>query len=88
MRKSDLGEFKEVVLHTVAVLTPNAYSVGIAQEFEEAVGTTISTGCVREALQRLDNKGLVNSHLGQATQERETQKTPVHPHTYLQPHPP
>lgn len=70
MRRSDLGEFEEVVLLTVAVLTPKAYSVAIAEELEVATGNTISTGAVHAALQRLENKGLVNSYMGEATQER------------------
>lgn len=70
MRRSDLGEFEELVLLTVAVLTPNAYSVVIAEELEVETGHTVSTGAVHAALQRLENKGLVNSHMGEATQER------------------
>ncbi len=70
MPRSDLGEFEKVVLLTVDVLSPKAYSVVIAQELEEATATTISTGAVHAALQRLENKGLVNSHMGEATQER------------------
>jgi DNA-binding PadR family transcriptional regulator len=63
MRRSDLGEFEEVVLLTVAVLTPKAYSVVIAEELEVATGHTVSTGAVHAALQRLEEKGLVNSHM-------------------------
>ena len=70
MRKSDVGEFEEVILLSIAVLIPKAYSVAIAEELEKATGHTISTGAVHAALQRLENKGLVNSHLGEATQER------------------
>ncbi len=70
MRRSDLGEFEEMVLLSIAVLIPKAYSVAIAEELELATGKTISTGAVHAALQRLENKGLVNSHMGEATQER------------------
>lgn len=59
-----------MVLLSVAVLTPKAYSVAIAEELEAATGHTISTGAVHAALQRLENKGLVNSQMGEATQER------------------
>ncbi len=38
MRRSDLGEFEEVVLLTVAALSPGAYSVAIAEELEQATG--------------------------------------------------
>lgn len=70
MRRSDLGEFEEVVLLTVAVLTPEAYSVVVAEELEQETGKTVSTGAVHAALQRLENKGLVSSRMGGATLER------------------
>lgn len=70
MRRSDLGEFEELVLLTVAVLTPKAYSVVIAEELEEQTGRTITTGAVHAALQRLESKGFVNSEMGGATAER------------------
>ncbi len=70
MRRSDLGEFEEVVLLAVAVHTPQAYSVVIAEELELQTGKTITTGAVHAALQRLENKGLVSSRMGDATAER------------------
>lgn len=70
MRRSDLGEFEEIVLLAVAVLTPAAYSVVIAEELEQETGKTVTTGAVHAALQRLENKGLVSSQMGEATRER------------------
>lgn len=70
MRRSDLGEFEEVVLLTVAVLTPEAYSVAVAEELEEQLGRMITTGAVHAALQRLEKKGYLTSKMGEATQER------------------
>jgi PadR family transcriptional regulator, regulatory protein PadR len=70
MRRSDLGEFEEVVLLAVAVLSPQAYSVAIAEELEQEMARTISTGAVHAALQRLETKGLLSSQLGEATAER------------------
>ena len=70
MRRSDLGEFEEVVLLSVAVLTPQAYSVAIAEALEEETGRPITTGAVHAALQRLEKKGFVNSQMGEATAER------------------
>jgi len=70
MRRSDLGEFEEVVLLAVAVLTPQAYSVAVAEELEKETGKTVTTGAVHAALQRLENKGLVSSKMGEATPER------------------
>lgn len=70
MRRSDLGEFEEVVLLAVAVLVPKAYSVVIAEELERETGQTVSTGAVHAALQRLEQKGYLRSELGEATPER------------------
>ncbi|MBC7922747.1 MAG: PadR family transcriptional regulator, partial [Ferruginibacter sp.] len=49
-RRSDLGEFEEVVLLAVAVLTPRAYSVAVAEELEQETGRLVSTGAVHAAL--------------------------------------
>ena len=70
MRRSDLGEFEEIVLLAVAVLAPEAYSVVIAEELEQQTGKTITTGAVHAALQRLEDKGMVSSRMGEATAER------------------
>ena len=70
MRRSDLGEFEELVLLSVAVLTPQAYSVVVAEELEAQTGRTITTGAVHAALQRLEKKGFVNSRMGEPTAER------------------
>lgn len=70
MRRSDLGEFEEVVLLAVAVLSPKAYSVIIAEELEQETKQTVSTGAVHAALQRLEQKGYLSSQLGEATPER------------------
>ncbi|WP_420148718.1 PadR family transcriptional regulator [Spirosoma sp.] len=70
MRRSDLGEFEEVVLLAVAALSPKAYSVAIAEELESETGNSVSTGAVHAALQRLEQKGYLTSSLGEATAER------------------
>lgn len=70
MRRVDLGEFEELVLLSVAVLTPQAYSVAIAETLEQETGRIITTGAVHAALQRLEEKGFINSKMGEATAER------------------
>jgi len=54
----------------VAVFSPEAYSVVIADELEKQTGKTVTTGAVHAALQRLENKGMVTSQMGEATSER------------------
>ena len=70
MRRSDLGEFEEVVLLAVAVLYPHAYSVAVAEALEEELGRIITVGAVHASLQRLEKKGYVRSEMGEATAER------------------
>lgn len=70
MKRTDLGEFEEVVLLTVAALTPQAYSVAIAEDLENQSSRTVTTGAVHAALQRLENKGYVKSYMGEPTSER------------------
>jgi len=54
----------------VAVHSPEAYSVVVAEELEQQTGRTVTTGAVHAALQRLENKGMVTSQMGEATAER------------------
>lgn len=54
----------------MAVHSPEAYSVVVAEELEQQTGRTVTTGAVHAALQRLENKGMVTSQMGEATAER------------------
>lgn len=70
MRRSDLGEFEEIVLLAVATMSPKAYAVVIAEELEKETKHPVSTGAVHAALQRLEDKGYLSSSFGEATRER------------------
>lgn len=70
MRRSDLGEFEELVLLAVVVLEPQSYSVTIAEAIEKETRQSVSTGATHAALQRLEKKGFVTSEMGEATAER------------------
>lgn len=70
MRRSYLGEFEEIVLLTVAVLGERAYGVSITNELDEQSGRSVSLSAVHAALQRLEEKGMLSSYLGDATAER------------------
>ncbi len=65
-----IGEFEEIVLLTVMLLGEGAYGVGIKKEIESRLGRTVSIGALHTALQRMTDKGLVKSELGEATAER------------------
>lgn len=65
-----IGEFEEIVLLTVMLLGEEAYGVGIKKEIESRLGRSVSIGALHTALQRMTDKGLVQSELGEATAER------------------
>lgn len=70
MKRTYLGEFEELVLLTVAVLNHRAYGVAIADELERQTGRSANISAVHAALHRLEEKGMLVSHLGEATAER------------------
>jgi PadR family transcriptional regulator PadR len=70
MKGTNLGEFEELVLLTIAALVSNAYSVGICDELERQSGRAVKLGVVHAVLNRLEEKGLAKSKLGEATQAR------------------
>ena len=70
MKKYQLGEFEEVVMLTVAILYKEAYGVSIKKEIEMRLKRNVSVGALQSALRRLEKKGYLKSHEGEATQER------------------
>ena len=70
MKGTNLGEFEELVLLTIAALVSEAYSVAICDELEKHTGRSSKLGVVHAVLNRLEEKGLVNSKLGEATSIR------------------
>ena len=70
MKGTNLGEFEELVLLTIAALVNDAYSVGICDELEKRTGRTTKLGVVHAVLNRLEEKGYVKSALGDATNVR------------------
>jgi PadR family transcriptional regulator, regulatory protein PadR len=68
--KAYLGEFEELVLLTIATLGQEAYGVSIQQEIETRCNRSISIGALHSTITRLEEKGLLKSWLGGATQER------------------
>ena len=70
MKKLTLGAFEELVLLTTGVLQDNAYGVTIKQELEKQLRKNISLGALYAALQRLEEKGWVNSRVGGITEKQ------------------
>lgn len=70
MKGTNLGEFEELVLLTIAALMNEAYSVAITDELKRNTGRPVKLGVVHSVLNRLEEKGLVRSKLGEATSAR------------------
>ncbi|WP_286755551.1 helix-turn-helix transcriptional regulator [Roseivirga sp. UBA838] len=70
MKGTNLGEFEEIVLLTIAALMEEAYSVAICDEIERVTERKVKLSVVHAVLNRLDEKGYVKSHLGEPTKER------------------
>ena len=65
-----LGTFEQIVLLAVMCLGTDAYGTTIRDEIERRTGRAISFGAVYATLQRLENKGLASSRMGEPTAER------------------
>lgn len=70
MNRSYLGEFEEIILLAVAVMDGRAYGVAVMHEIMEQSGRVARLNQVHSALQRLEEKGMVRSALGEPTAER------------------
>lgn len=65
-----LGEFELLVILSALSLAGEAYGVPIARQIEKHRNHDVSLSSVYAALDRLEQKGLVTSELGDATPER------------------
>ena len=65
-----LGTFEQIVLLAVMCLGTDACGTTIRDEIERRTGRAISFGAVYATLQRLENKGLASSRMGEPTAER------------------
>jgi DNA-binding PadR family transcriptional regulator len=71
MRKGEyLGNFELMVLLALMRLGEDAYGVTIARELEKQTGREVVIASVYATLERLEERGLVSSSLGDSTPER------------------
>ena len=70
MNREYLGEFEELVLTMVGILQEDAYGNAIVGEIRERVGRSVNLSAVHVTLYRLEDKGLVKSKMGGATNAR------------------
>lgn len=64
------GDFEQLVLLAVLRLGDDAYGMTVRGEIEERTGRDVSLGAVYSTLDRMERKGWVESHQGEATDER------------------
>lgn len=69
-RGAFLGEFEIMVLLALIRLGEDAYGVPISREIEHCSGRGVALGSVYAALERMEDKGLVTSRVGEPTAER------------------
>ena len=70
MARDFLGEFEELVLTMVAILKEDAYGNALVNEIKQRVGRECNLSAVHVTLYRLEDKGLIKSSMGGATNER------------------
>lgn len=62
-----IGKFEQPILFAILRLGAGAPTVAIRQEIESRAGRTVSPGAVYTALDRLEMRGFLSSHLGDST---------------------
>jgi DNA-binding PadR family transcriptional regulator len=64
-----LGEFEELTLLAIRALEPPVYAVPVQRFIARTTGRDVVMGAIYASLDRLEQKGLVRSTLGDATPE-------------------
>ena len=62
--KAILGEFEHVVLATTVSLGDNAYGAELIREIEKRTGRRVTSGSLYVTLDRLEDKGMIRSRMG------------------------
>ena len=70
MKGRHVGEFEELVLLAVCILDGEAYGVSVRDEIRTHAGRVVTLGAIHATLYRLQDKGLLTSSLGGATEKR------------------
>ena len=70
MKSKGLGEFEELVLLAVCILSGSAYGVAVKNEVEKHTKRSILLRAVHITLYRLQDKGWLKSELGGNTEKR------------------
>jgi len=65
-----IGDFEQLALCALVRLGADAYGVSIRGDIEKRTGRTVSAGALYTALDRMEQRGLVASRLGDPTPQR------------------
>lgn len=65
-----LGEFEQLVLFALVRLGDEAYGASIRREIEARTKRRLAISAVYVTLERLEDKGLLHSHVGEPTPQR------------------
>src|SRR5262245_39449072 len=65
-----LGEFEQIVMFALLRLGPDAYGALVCAEIERRSGRGVSVSAVSTTLERLEQKALVKSRVGDPTPQR------------------
>jgi PadR family transcriptional regulator PadR len=70
-----LGELEQVVLLAVMRVGKGAYGVPIHDEIQRRAGRDLTLGTIYKTLSRLEEKGFVQSNVGEPTTQRGGRRT-------------
>lgn len=65
-----LGEFEQLILLALVRQGTEAYGVSVCQDLVDRTGRDVSLAAVYKTLERLEDKGLIASSIGEPTAER------------------
>ena len=65
-----LGEFEYLLITAAATLGDDAYGAAIREELDRTAGRKCSIGALYTTIERLENKGLLKTWMGEATPQR------------------
>lgn len=68
--RKHIGELEEIIMLTIGVLDEEAYGLAIKKDIETRLKRSVSMGALHTGLYRLEEKGLLESTLGEATKVR------------------
>ncbi len=65
-----LGYLEETILLIIMMMEEEAYGFTVCEQYKKHTGKSISISAIHTVLSRLEKKGLIQSEMGGATDER------------------